>query len=150
MAVVSPLKGWHYATDKIKNLSEVIVPPYDVISPSELKNLRNKNQWNFSNLIMPEGEDKYSLAAETFRGWQNQKVLTQDKEPTLYFYKQIFKLKPLELFCQNVPAAVKEGGSVGPGLLERDGRAKGVNHGRQGATPDTLRQARRPHDCCAM
>ena len=33
MAKVSAFKGWRYNTDNISNIEDVIVPPYDVITP---------------------------------------------------------------------------------------------------------------------
>ena len=35
MAKISSFKGWRYNSDKIKNLADVLVPPYDVISKEE-------------------------------------------------------------------------------------------------------------------
>ena len=35
MAKISAFKGWRYNTDTISNIEDVIVPPYDVITPEE-------------------------------------------------------------------------------------------------------------------
>lgn len=109
MATVKPFRGLHYNSKIISNLSEVVVPPYDVISPEELQKLKKSNPYNYTNIILEEGEDKYKKAAATLARFQSEKVLERDSKPAFYFYEQAFKLNKRELFCQN----------VAPGLLKR-------------------------------
>lgn len=100
MAVVKPFQGWRYNAEKVSSLSEVVVPPYDVITPKELKELKEKNPHNFSNVILADGENKHQKAAGLFEDWQKQEVFIQDQKPCLYFYKQTFRLNANERFCQ--------------------------------------------------
>jgi len=102
MAKVAPFAGWRYNVEKFAALADVVVPPYDVISAEELARLQNKNPYNFSRIILPEGENKHRNAAELFRRWQQEKVFVQDSSPRFYFYRQKFHLLPHELFCQNL------------------------------------------------
>ena len=43
MAKISAFKGWRYNTDNISNIEDVIVPPYDVITPEEQEGYYNKS-----------------------------------------------------------------------------------------------------------
>jgi uncharacterized protein (DUF1015 family) len=121
MAVVKPFSGWHYNENKFPKLEDVVVPPYDVISDSELKAMREKNPFNYSKIILPEGENKHASAASFFHQWQKEEVLIQDRKPALYFYKQTFKLTPMELFCQNIADQKSDGQLSRTGLFCRVG-----------------------------
>ncbi|MBK9294326.1 MAG: DUF1015 domain-containing protein [Oligoflexia bacterium] len=103
MAVVKPFKAWRYnLSNKVKDLSRVVVPPYDVITPEELKEMKALSQFNFSQVILAEGENKHKKAAEFFLNLQSQEVLIRDNTPCFYFYKQDFSLSNYEQFCQDV------------------------------------------------
>ena len=47
MAKISAFKGWRYNTDNISNIEDVIVPPYDVITPEEQEGYYNKSPHNY-------------------------------------------------------------------------------------------------------
>ena len=122
MAVVKPFKGFRYNQTKIKKLEDVVVPPYDVISPSELVEMKAKSSYNYSNLILSGDSAIYKKAADLLQNWREEKVLIQDVRPCLYFYKQTFKLDRHELFCQIVPDSVKKGGTLSrTGIFSRVG-----------------------------
>ncbi|MDX1815490.1 MAG: DUF1015 family protein, partial [Thermodesulfobacteriota bacterium] len=84
MAIVSPFRGIHYDGEKVGDLSEVVAPPYDVISPEEqrrlhLRNLRNIVWIDFGLEKEGDGpsENKYTRAAEYFRLWQSEGTLVR-------------------------------------------------------------------------
>ncbi|GAI78422.1 unnamed protein product, partial [marine sediment metagenome] len=54
MVDILPLKGLIYNKNKIKNISNVISPPYDVISPTLEKKIYNLDPCNIINLILPK------------------------------------------------------------------------------------------------
>ncbi|MDZ4678145.1 MAG: DUF1015 domain-containing protein [Oligoflexia bacterium] len=112
MAVVKPFQAWRYDTQKVGSLAKVVVPPYDVISPVELKNMKQMSSWNFSHVILAEGENKHQKASENVKQWMEQGALIQDQKPSLYFYKQEFKLDRYELFCQDIPPASMKNGTL--------------------------------------
>lgn len=101
MAVVKPFKAWRYNLDLNLDLSKVVVPPYDVITPDELSEMQKLDAHNFSQVILAEGEQKHKKAAQLFEKWQKEKTLIRDGEPCFYFYKQKFELSDYELFCQD-------------------------------------------------
>jgi len=92
-------------------MSEVICPPYDVISPQEQKALYDKNPNNMVRLEYGmdmdgdnERTNKYSRARETFNQWMKENILMQDTVPNYYVHEHIFEIgeskkKRLELFA---------------------------------------------------
>jgi uncharacterized protein (DUF1015 family) len=89
MAEIAPLRPLRYAA---KDLSPLVAPPYDVISPSEREALAARSPNNVVKLILPEGEDdtKYAHAAELLAGWRKSGVLVRDEQPAFYRYEQSF------------------------------------------------------------
>jgi uncharacterized protein (DUF1015 family) len=98
MAIVSPFRGIHYDVEKMGDLSEVVAPPYDVISPEEqnqlhLRSLRNIVWIDFG--LEEEGDgssvNKYTRAAGYYRLWQSEGTLVRDSSPAFYYYEQQFE-----------------------------------------------------------
>jgi uncharacterized protein (DUF1015 family) len=94
MAVVTGFRGFRYNPEKIENISKVLAPPYDVISPEEQEELYGVSPYNVVRLILSkcEGEQKYVKAGATFRDWIANQVLIQEAEPSIYPYYQRFDL----------------------------------------------------------
>lgn len=96
MAKIIPFKALAYNKDKIKSFSNVVCPPYDVISPAKQLALHARDPHNFIHveLALDEpGEDKYLKAAQTFRTWVSEKVLVQDENAAVYFYSHQYTIK---------------------------------------------------------
>ena len=47
MADIRPFRGVHYNKSLVKDLSAVICPPYDIISPQQQEELHKKSEYNF-------------------------------------------------------------------------------------------------------
>jgi uncharacterized protein (DUF1015 family) len=90
MAEIAPLRPLRYAA---KDLSPLVAPPYDVISPSEREALKARSPHNVVRLILPdgEGEAKYAHAAEVLASWRKDGVLVRDEQPAFYRYEQSFE-----------------------------------------------------------
>jgi uncharacterized protein (DUF1015 family) len=95
MATLKPLRGLRYNTEKIA-ISEVIAPPYDVISPEAREKLYLLNQHNVVRLILGkddpadnETSNRYTRAKAFLENWMRDGVLVQDEKPCLYLYEQI-------------------------------------------------------------
>jgi len=96
MIEIKPFNAVYYNKDKSKDLSKVVCPPYDVISPFEQDYLHNLDSHNFIHVLFGKdipGEDKYKRAGELFRNWLNEKFLIQDEKPSIYFYSQQYNIK---------------------------------------------------------
>ena len=78
MAKIHPFNAIHYNTKSIPNLSDVIIPPYDVITPDEKVAYLKKTPYNFAHIIMPQSaEDDYSRAANLLNHWKKDKILVR-------------------------------------------------------------------------
>ncbi|MGC8810204.1 MAG: DUF1015 domain-containing protein [bacterium] len=101
MAIVVPLRGIFYNRDKIKNLSLVVAPPYDVISPQEQELLYARHPQNIIRLILnketpadQEQDNRYTRAAAFYRSWLKEGILIRSPQPQFYFLRQEFALPP--------------------------------------------------------
>lgn len=99
MATILPFKGIRYNTEKIKDISSVITPPYDIISEEEREKYYRSHPNNIIRLILGkdfpddnQSSNKYTRAAEFFDTWREEKILIQDPEPAIYVYAQEFML----------------------------------------------------------
>lgn len=71
------------------DLAAATSPPYDLISPDEVRNLLDLHPNNVVRLILP-GFDRhrYGEARDTLRSWLSDGVLIVDELPALYVYEQ--------------------------------------------------------------
>ena len=93
MARIAPLRGVFYNQKKIKDLSKVIAPPYDVISPEEQEKLYRKSPYNFVRLDLSQEAGSYDAIAQLFREWQAHGVFERDAGAAIYFSRHRFTLK---------------------------------------------------------
>ena len=93
MIRIAPFRALCYSQKKIKDLSKVIAPPYDVISKDEQDKLYKKSAYNFVRLDLNQEADSYNAVAQLLGDWQSQGILERDETPALYFSAHRFKLK---------------------------------------------------------
>lgn len=96
MADIRPFKAVIYNSQKIKDLSKVICPPYDVISEERQQYFHALSPYNFIRIILAKeapGQDKYRRSAELFEQWQKEGVLARDEKSAFYFYSQQYNLQ---------------------------------------------------------
>lgn len=100
MSTIEPFKSVIYNSEKIKDLSEVFCPPYDVISEEESDFLHNLNEYNLIHILLgnekssdDEKNNKYTRAKEAYDHWLAQDILVQDEKPAIYFYKQEYVIR---------------------------------------------------------
>jgi len=93
MIRIAPFRALCYSPKKIKDLSKVIAPPYDVISKEEQDKLYKKSAYNFVRLDLSQETDSYSVVPQLLAEWQNQGILERDETPAIYFSSHRFKLK---------------------------------------------------------
>ena len=94
MADVRPFQALRYDTGKV-SLSDVIVPPYDVIAPDERAGLYDRDPHSAIRLELTrdlgdEADTHYTHVSETLRDWQREGVLVRDRDPALYALRQEF------------------------------------------------------------
>jgi uncharacterized protein (DUF1015 family) len=98
---LGPFRALRYDPAVVGDLSVVISPPYDVISPSERARLLARHPRNVVRLELPvstAGEggpdpaDPYRAAADTLRAWRQDGTFQVDQQPSLYVYEQRYHL----------------------------------------------------------
>jgi uncharacterized protein (DUF1015 family) len=99
MAIIRPFKGLRYNPEKVSDPSQVVCPPYDVITPQYRETLYQQHPLNFIRIILgkelpgdTEYRNKYTRAAQFLKSWQEEKVLLSDPQPSIYVYEQRFSL----------------------------------------------------------
>lgn len=93
MVDVEPLKGLKYNIEKIDNISEVLAPPYDIISSVQDGELKNASPFNFSFLTLPQATDKnnkYENANDILKKWINERILVFENDECFYLIEEIF------------------------------------------------------------
>lgn len=91
MVEIRALKGLTYNKKKINDFFKVITPPHDVISKEMKEKFKEKSQYNFVNLELPDGDgDKYKNASELFKRWQEENIFKVDKKKTIYVYSHSY------------------------------------------------------------
>jgi uncharacterized protein (DUF1015 family) len=99
MSLVQPFQGLVYDPVKVIDMSRVICPPYDVISPEEEIRLQKRSPFNFIHVMLAKadaahGSDdaRYEKAGETLRQWRKSGVIVKDRKPCIYYIKQEYKI----------------------------------------------------------
>jgi uncharacterized protein (DUF1015 family) len=96
LAEIRPFHGVYYNQALVKDLAEVICPPYDIITPSIQQELYRRSEYNFVRLEfgreLPQDKDtdnKYTRAAATLGKWL-EGVLEVDQTPAIYLHDHHF------------------------------------------------------------
>ena len=99
MTQIKPFRAVFYDKEKVKDLAKVVCPPYDVISTKQQDAFHNNHPYNFIRLELGKErsnddrtDNKYTRAKKLFDEWSKQKILQEDDQPCIYFYKQEYKM----------------------------------------------------------
>ena len=111
MPVIAPFKALRYGAPLASQMSKLVAPPYDAISPGEQEALHAAHPNNVVRLILAKDgahADRYATAAQTLGSWLEKGVLVEDDTPALYVYAQRYTLPTgEELSREGCIAAVK-------------------------------------------
>ncbi len=98
MAETRALKGILYNKNKIKNVSRVFCPPYDVISPELQERLYRQHPNNAVRLTLGkqyatdnEQNNRYTRSACCLQDWLKREILKPDRQPAIYPYLREFE-----------------------------------------------------------
>ncbi len=93
MAEIHPFRGLHYNQSLVNDLSVVICPPYDIITPQMQQELYLRSEYNFVRLesgrALPQDtvtDNKYSRSVATLEQWLNQGIIEVDEAPAIYLH----------------------------------------------------------------
>ncbi len=92
MADVRPFRGLRYSGSGTRSLTDLLCPPYDVISPKEQQDLLRRSPYNAVRLELPQGEvpERYARASHDLRRWQQEGVLALEPRPSYYLLRHGF------------------------------------------------------------
>jgi len=100
MPEIQAFRGIRYNLAKVGALSDVIAPPYDVISPELQEALYRRHPNNVIRLILnriepgdDETNNRYSRAKRFYRSWLAEGILAPDPDPAVYVYQQEFEVE---------------------------------------------------------
>jgi len=89
-----PFRGLRYNAVRVPDLSVVLCPPYDVITPAQREQLLARDPANAVRLELPAATidaanaGDFARAASTLQGWISGGTLVRDERPMLYVYEQ--------------------------------------------------------------
>ncbi len=105
MATVRPFRGLRF-DGAAGALSDIVAPPYDVISPEQREALAEKSPYNVVRLTLPEQETddrskfvKYARSAARLQEWRREGVLRAEESPAYYRYTQTFAVPGAGQVC---------------------------------------------------
>lgn len=85
----TPIRAERYRA--LDRLSDLIAPPYDVVSPEARRALAERSPFNIVHLTLPDGRpDRFAAAARQLAQWRAADVFTRDAEPSVYVVQQEF------------------------------------------------------------
>lgn len=95
MASISPFRALRYNPERVK-LADVATQPYDKITPEMQDRYYAASPYNLVRIILGKqegpGGNIYARAADFLRDWRGQGIFLQDDQPSIYPYRQRFKI----------------------------------------------------------
>lgn len=95
---VKPLNAIVYNQEKV-NMTDVIAPPYDVISEKYRDELKNRSDYNFVNLILAndstdlnDENNRYNEAFKNYQEWLEKEVLVKTEKPCILYVVQNYEM----------------------------------------------------------
>lgn len=132
---IRPFRGYRFGIDRERDLSKVVAPPYDQISPETQERLLALSPWNIVRASVPKdsaGDDKYRRAREVLDDWIAGGVWARETRPAIYPYHQTYRVGD---------AAVTRRGFIALGEVTAYGQGIVLPHERthRGPKEDRLR-----------
>jgi uncharacterized protein (DUF1015 family) len=88
---IKPLRGYRYGGDTRRDISPVVAPPYDQISPESQERLYAMSPHNIVRVSFPkDAADKYREARRVLDRWLAEGVWRADEQPAIYPYDQTY------------------------------------------------------------
>jgi uncharacterized protein (DUF1015 family) len=95
---IRPFRALRFVADSVGDLTDVVAPPYDVLSVEERARLAARHRRNVVRLDAPveevgdEPDDRYRRAARTLAAWRSDGTLHKDPRAALYVYEQVYRV----------------------------------------------------------
>jgi uncharacterized protein (DUF1015 family) len=125
---VRAFRGYRYAIGRERDVSKVVAPPYDQISPEQQNLLYALSPANIVRVSYPRdaGDARYAAANGTLTRWVADGVWEPEERPAIYPYHQTYRVDGRE---------VTRAGLVALGQVTDYGRGEVLPHERTHAGP---------------
>jgi uncharacterized protein (DUF1015 family) len=93
MVDILPFNGLRFDLHLTGELSKIIAPPYDIISPLQKQQLKDQSPYNIVNLTLPDDSNdksRYENAKTTLQDFIKKGILKEDPEKCLYVFEEFF------------------------------------------------------------
>jgi len=91
---IKPLRGYRYTGDTTRDISTVVAPPYDQISPEIQDRLYALNLHNIVRVTYPkDAPGKYGQAREVLDAWLAEGLWVAEARPAIYPYQQTYTVE---------------------------------------------------------
>ncbi len=114
MAEIRSFRGVRYNELLVKDLSSVICPPYDIITPEMAQELHHRSEYNFVRLEygrqFPPGvstDDRHTHSAAMLEQWLKLGVLKIDETPAIYLHNHYFIYQGKEYRRRGITTCVR-------------------------------------------
>jgi len=91
MALIAPFRGLTYNFNKMKNMDDLITPPYDVITKEEQEEYYQAHPNNTIRLELgkkkrgdSDWDNRYTRAADYIKRWEAEDILTRASQSSIY------------------------------------------------------------------
>ena len=98
MPKIRPFRALRYRETAAPDLSLVVSPPYDIISPAQQAALLARHRLNVVRLDLPEtaagdeSDERYRRAARTLAAWRSDGTLGKDPKAAFYVLEQTYRV----------------------------------------------------------
>jgi uncharacterized protein (DUF1015 family) len=131
---IRAFRGYRYGIGRVADVSSVVAPPYDQISPEMQRRLLDLDPHNIVRVTLPEEEpgDKYARAQAVLDAWLAAGVWAREESPAIYAYHQSYTVRG---------ASITRMGFVALGEVTAYARGEVLPHERTHAGPKRDRLA---------
>lgn len=98
MSLVRPFCALVYAHRPAEDITRLVAPPYDVVTPEEREKLLRQDPHNVVALELPEGPldpqlpgNRYETGARRWRSWREAGVIVEDSSEAVYVLEQTWR-----------------------------------------------------------
>jgi uncharacterized protein (DUF1015 family) len=88
VADVQPFCAVRYDERRTGSVSDLVAPPYDVITADERGRYLERSRYNVARLIVPDSPDQ---AARLFVDWRAGGILVDEREPALWWMRESYE-----------------------------------------------------------
>jgi uncharacterized protein (DUF1015 family) len=114
VAEIHPFRGVRYNQGLVKDLAEVLCPPYDIITPQLQQELYHRSPYNFVQVEFGRGlpqdtptDNRYTRSADVMKQWLEKGVLAADEKPALYLHDHYFSYGGREYKRRGIIAGIR-------------------------------------------